>query len=170
MSLGERGTGNRERGTGNRERGAGSGERWMREGDAGGVQLVPILRSIRSSSAMRSHRSLLAWQEAREVSRACVRLAQIRWGSASAPLLGQLQRAAISVQVNIAEGYGLATGPQFRRHLRIAYGSALETGELLELGLDTGLIAQEDTTVLERCRRSQRLLLGLLKKKGMNPA
>jgi four helix bundle protein len=104
------------------------------------------------------------------VSRACVRLAQVRWGSASAPLLGQLQRAAISVHVNIAEGYGLATGPQFRRHLRIAYGSALETGELLELGLDTGLIAQEHAAVLDRCRRSQRLLLGLLKKKGMKPS
>ena len=103
------------------------------------------------------------------MSRACIRLAQIRWGSASAPLLGQLQRAAISVQVNIAEGYGLATSPQFRRHLRIAYGSALETGELLELGLDTGLIAQEHEAILGRCRRSQRLLLGRLKKNGMKP-
>ena len=103
------------------------------------------------------------------MSRACIALAQVLWESASAPLLLQLQRAAISVQVNIAEGYGLATAPQFRRHLRIAYGSALETGDLLELGLDTGLIAQEHSHILERCQRSQRLLLGLLKKKGMKP-
>ena len=118
---------------------------------------------------MRSHKTLLAWQEAREVSRACIRLAQTRAIPSAAPLLNQLLRAAISVQVNIAEGYGLATNPQFRRHLRIAYGSALEAGELLELGLDTGLIAREHKDVLARCHQSQRLLLGLLKKKGMRP-
>ena len=118
---------------------------------------------------MRSHRTLLAWQEAREVSRACIRLAQARPTPSAAPLLNQLERAAISVQVNIAEGYGLATAPQFRRHLRIAYGSALEAGELFELGLDTGVIAPEHAHVLGRCQKSQRLLLGLLKKKGMKP-
>ena len=91
---------------------------------------------------MRSHRTLFAWQEAREVSRACI---------------------------NIAEGYGLATAPQFRRHIHIAYGSALEAGELFELGLEIGVIAAEHAHVLARCEKSQRLLLRLLKKKGMKP-
>ena len=36
------------------------------------------------------------------------------------------------MQLNIAEGYALSSPPLFYRHLRIAYGSAIETNELLE--------------------------------------
>ena len=56
---------------------------------------------------MRDHRSLEAWREARTV-----------------------------VQLNIAEGYAYADSPSFTRHLRIAYGSSVETGELLEIALE----------------------------------
>src|SRR2546422_7737778 len=41
-------------------------------------------------------------------------------------LSDQIRRAAPSIPANIAEGYGLATRPQFVRCLRIALGSANE--------------------------------------------
>ena len=43
----------------------------------------------------------------------------------------QLQRSALSVQLNIAEGCALWCPRQLRRHLRIALGSAVETVDLL---------------------------------------
>jgi four helix bundle protein len=69
------------------------------------------------------------------------------------------------VQLNIAEGYSFGESPTFTRHLGIAYGSAVETGELLQLALDAGVADAESVKVLlRRVRRTERLLVGLLKK------
>jgi four helix bundle protein len=111
---------------------------------------------------MRDHKSLLAWQEAREVSRAALRISRNHWSPAGAGLITQLQRAALSVQLNISEGYGLKSPAQFRRHLRIAYGSALETADLLELGLEADLVPRDEAESLDHCRRCQALILGLI--------
>ena len=112
---------------------------------------------------MRNHKSLLAWQEAHAV--VVTVLPAIRqvnhWFSN--PVFDQLQRAALSVQLNIAEGYALRTSKRFRNHLDIAYGSAVETAELLELCRELGLLTGEFTTsALERCQLCQRLLRGLI--------
>jgi hypothetical protein len=60
----------------------------------------------------------------------------------------------------------LGESPSFNRHIAIAYGSAVETGELLEIALDANIV---DTDVgehlLGRNRRSQRLLLGMLRRR-----
>jgi four helix bundle protein len=113
---------------------------------------------------MRDHRSLEAWQEARAVVLGTLELARSSWKPYAAALFSQLQRASLSVQLNIAEGYAYANSPSFTRHLAIAYGSAVETGELLEIALQAELIAVPvGKQLLSRNQRSQRLLLGLLK-------
>jgi four helix bundle protein len=70
----------------------------------------------------------------------------------------------LSVQLNIAEGYAFGESRSFNRHLSIAYGSAVETGELLEIAIDAHIVASEvGNHLLKRNRRSQRLLLGMLR-------
>lgn len=79
------------------------------------------------------------------------------------PIYDQLRRAALSMQLNIAEGYGLRSPAAFRRHLNIAYGSAIETADLLELILEKHLGPTDLTrTLLARTHRTQQLLLGLI--------
>jgi four helix bundle protein len=113
---------------------------------------------------MRDHRSLQAWQEARAVVLGVLKVSRSDWKAYAAALFSQLQRASLSVQLNIAEGYAYANSPTFTRHLSIAYGSAVETGELLEIALDAQVIsAGVAKQLLTHNRRSQRLLLGLLK-------
>jgi four helix bundle protein len=91
-------------------------------------------------------------------------LARSSWKPYAAALFSQLQRASLSVQLNIAEGYAYADSPSFTRHLAIAYGSAVETGELLEIALDASLVPSDvGNRLLTQNRRSQRLLLGLLR-------
>ncbi len=112
------------------------------------------------------HRSLHAWQESRAVVLGSIELARTGWKPYASALFAQLQRASLSVQLNIAEGYAFGESPTYKRHLKIAYGSAVETGELLEIALKANIVpADKATVLLTRNRRSQRLLLGLLKRK-----
>lgn len=93
-----------------------------------------------------------------------VELARHCWKPYAAALFSQLQRASLSVQLNIAKGYAFGESPTYTRHLRIAYGSAVETGELLETALKAEVIPLEaGEQLLARNRRSQRLLLGMLR-------
>jgi four helix bundle protein len=87
------------------------------------------------------------------------------WKPYAAPVFLQLQRAALSVQLNIAEGYALGSRKGFASHLRIAYGSAVETRDLLDIAVEKALLPEalaikstEDNT------RCQRLLVGLMKR------
>ena len=113
---------------------------------------------------MRDHHSLHALQEAQAVALGAIELARDRWKPYAAALFSQLQRASLSVQLNIAEGYAFGDSATYTRHLRIAYGSAVETGELLEVGLKSAVIpVNTGVALLTRNRRSQRLLLGMLR-------
>lgn len=112
---------------------------------------------------MRDHKTLLAWQEAHAVVLALFPgIHQVKYAYAN-PIFGQLQRAALSVQLNIAEGYALGKSKRFRNHLDIAYGSAVETAELLELCRDLQLLSVKPiTATLNHCHQCQRLLRGLI--------
>jgi four helix bundle protein len=106
---------------------------------------------------------LVAWQVANEVCRAVLRLCRSRWKPYAAGLFEQLQRASLSVQLNVAEGYALHRQPKFRFHLRVAYGSAVETTELLELAAAEQLVPlAELEPIVASARRAERLVLGLL--------
>jgi four helix bundle protein len=115
---------------------------------------------------MRDHTSLKAWQEAHAVALSVIELARTAWKPYASALFSQLQRASLSVQLNISEGYTFGDSPTFTRHLGVAYGSAVETGELVRLLGDAGIIAPSALTELrERNARCQRLILGLLKRR-----
>src|SRR5262245_50957256 len=114
---------------------------------------------------MYDHKSLEAWREARNVSLSVLEIARKYWRPWAAALVSQLQRASLSVQLNIAEGLTYNRSPSYRRHLGIAFGSAVETAELLDLAITAGLLpGPEGTEILERSQRCQKLLIGLLKK------
>lgn len=113
---------------------------------------------------MRTHKSLRSWQEASQLSREVIRLSQSSWKPGLRAVFDQIQRSSISVQLNIAEGYALGNTGSFRRHLEIAYGSAVETSELLEILIDLEIAPEVASRVRERCQLAERLLLGLIRK------
>jgi four helix bundle protein len=83
----------------------------------------------------------VAWQEAKAV----VRVAMLGTRQRH-PCVDQLQRAALSVQLNIAEGYAFRSSKRFRNHLDIAHASSVETAELLELAEELCLFPQGELT------------------------
>lgn len=112
---------------------------------------------------MKGHKSLEAWQCAHSVVGAVYDPGFQAPHPRAYAIYDQLRRAALSVQLNIAEGYGLRSPAAFRRHLNIAYGSAIETADLLELILEKQLGPSDLTrTLLAKTHRTQQLLLGLI--------
>ena len=113
---------------------------------------------------MRDHRSLEAWKEARQITHAVFLMCRSNWKAYAAAAFEQLQKAALSIQLNIVEGYALASPRRLANHLSISYGSAVETAEILELGLEEDFLPPEVASpALQRTKRCQALLLGLIK-------
>jgi four helix bundle protein len=90
-----------------------------------------------------SYRSLIAWQRASGLCEAILEAVDDAWGPRAAGIFERLRRAAVSVDVNIVEGYALQTAPLFRHHLRIAIGSAAETERLLQIAAKRGYLSPQ---------------------------
>src|SRR5256885_7606739 len=96
---------------------------------------------------MRNHKSLLAWQRAHSVVSHVLDASDRYWRPSAGAVFSQLQRAALSVQLNIAEGYALRSVSYLRHHLTIAYGSAVETSDLLEILRERQLVPPEEISL-----------------------
>lgn len=72
-------------------------------------------------------------------------------------LTSQLRRSALSVPLNIVEGYSRNSKNEFRQFLKISLGSLAEAGYLLEFSLKRGYLSQEGYTrimaIKEQCGR-----------------
>ena len=85
---------------------------------------------------------LIAWQKARALTR---RIYEITRESAFAKdygLSGQIQRAAVSVMSNIAEGFERWKRTEFHQFLSIAKSSCAEVRSQLYVALDVGYLNQ----------------------------
>ena len=75
---------------------------------------------------MYKYRSLEAWKRAHPALIMVLRATDTPNHPRTRNLVDQLRRAVISVEANIVEGYALGSPALYRRHLRIAFGSAAE--------------------------------------------
>lgn len=84
-----------------------------------------------------------AWQKAREVSSTIYRICKAGELSKDFGLRDQIRRSAVSVQSNIAEGFGREGNKEFVRFLKIAKGSSSEFRSQLYNLLDADYINQQ---------------------------
>ena len=114
---------------------------------------------------MRTYRDLIVWQKAMQlVTEVYVSTktlpAEERYG-----LVSQMQRSAVSVPSNIAEGYGRNSTNDYIRFLRIANGSLFELQTQLEIACNLGFLTKETFSRLyENSREIERMLSSLIKK------
>lgn len=114
---------------------------------------------------MRDHTEMVVWKLSRQVFVAVTGMCVRDWRPWFAAMFSQVQRSSLSVQLNIAEGYALWYPRQRHRHLRIAYGSAVETVELLELMRELKAVrASNIDELIESERRVCRMLVSWLKR------
>ncbi len=93
-----------------------------------------------------SHRDLLVWQKAMDLTVQIYRLAAQFPATETYRLTGQITRAAASVPANIAEGHARSTRRDYANFLAIAKGSLMETETFLMLALRLGYLDKEQAT------------------------
>lgn len=105
-----------------------------------------------------------AWQEARALVRAIYSLTRTSPLATDRSLRDQLQRAAVSVMANIAEGFERGSNRQFVQYLLQARGSAGEVRSLLYAARDVGLVGEEESErATEQATLVARLLSGFVR-------
>ncbi|MDQ3813297.1 MAG: four helix bundle protein [Armatimonadota bacterium] len=111
-----------------------------------------------------SYRDLEVWQKAMDLVVECYRITQGFPRSEIYGLSSQLQRAAVSVPANIAEGRGRQHTQEFVQHLCIAYGSLAELETHIEIARRLNYIGADDAhRLFDRTSEVGRLLNGLLR-------
>lgn len=88
--------------------------------------------------SIRSYRDLIVWQKAMELVVQCYRMTRQFPESERFGLTSQLQRAAVSIPANIAEGRERGHRKEFIRHLGIARGSQAELETHFEIAIRLG--------------------------------
>ena len=111
---------------------------------------------------MKTHRTLICWQVARQLTIRIHEVTSRHWSPPASAAFSQIRRASLSVRLNIVEGHSLASPGSFGRHLNVAYGSAVETAELVEFCEETGLLPASTARELHSlATRVQALVLRL---------
>jgi four helix bundle protein len=98
-------------------------------------------------------RKLVAWQPAREFKREVYVLASRPPACLDRNFADHLRRTAVSVELNIVEGYHRGTPREFARYLIVARASLAETEAQLEDGVDRGHFQPPDLTPTNRLAR-----------------
>ena len=119
------------------------------------------------NTRIQSYRDLIVWQKARKLAASSYTLARQLPEDERFGMKPQIQRAAVSVAANIAEGHARLGKGDYTRHLSISRGSLAELECLLDLGTDVGYYEPEAT---EKCLaladEVSRMLWVLVKKLG----
>lgn len=92
---------------------------------------------------MGNYQELRVWQISKDLAVKIYKLTQTTKLSKDFGLKDQVQRAAVSVPANIAEGDELDTNKQSVRHFYIAKGSVAELQTLLIIAQEIGYIDQD---------------------------
>lgn len=114
-------------------------------------------------SSIEKFEDLIAWQKARELTRAVYAISREGAFARDFGLAGQYQRAAVSVMSNIAEGFERRGTAEFEHFLRVAKASCAEVQSLLYVALDVGYI---DDAMFRRTQKQAdetcRVIAGLI--------
>lgn len=112
--------------------------------------------------ATQSFRSLLVWQKASDFS---IEVYKTFLGTKDYSFRDQIQRAALSIPNNIAEGHARRSDKAFRNFLYIAKGSAAEVESMLLIATKLKYISEgQQMKLVGQVQEVAKLLAGFIRK------
>ena len=113
---------------------------------------------------MHNFKELKVWQEAMSLAKDIFIATRNFPSEEKFGLISQMNRSAVSIASNIAEGAGRESSKEFNHFLNIALGSCFELETQLILSTDFNYITKEKTESLtEKACKIQKMLNGLKK-------
>jgi four helix bundle protein len=106
---------------------------------------------------------LIAWQKARQLVAAVYQTTGQGAFAKDYGLRDQIQRSAVSIMSNIAEGFDRGSRPEFHKFLVIAKGSCAEVRSQLYVALDCVYISQQDFDTLVALAQEVAKIIGGLR-------
>ncbi len=97
---------------------------------------------------MNSHTELIVWQKSVDFVVCLYKVIKKFPSSEQYNLISQMQRSAVSIPSNIAEGYARKTRKEFIYFLRISYGSSAELETQIEIAYRLDLLKDIEYTGL----------------------
>lgn len=101
------------------------------------------------SGEIKSHRDLIVWQKSIALVKAIYGLTRKFPKSETFGLANQMQRAAVSISSNIAEGHTRQHTGEFRQFLFTALGSAAELDTQIVIANELGYVSKEESAKVE---------------------
>jgi four helix bundle protein len=113
---------------------------------------------------IQSYKDLRVWQEAMLLAQMTYELTRTLPASEKFGLVSQMNRAAVSVPANIAEGHGSKHRGVYLNHLSISRGSLTELETYFELVVRLGMLRQGQVSAAQaQCDIVGRLLGALIR-------
>jgi len=113
---------------------------------------------------MHNFKELNIWKESMSLAKEIYSITKFFPSEEKFGLTSQINRCAVSVPSNIAEGAGRQSDKEFNQFLNIALGSSFELETQLLLSNDFNYITKEQTELLtEKVCKIQRMINGLKK-------
>lgn len=117
------------------------------------------------SKKIQSFRDLLVWQKGVQLIVHIYQLSMKLPKTKTYGLISQMQRSAVSIPANIAEGHARRHTGDFIHHLSIAIGSVAELETHLEIATRLGFLSSAETQEAQsQCSEIARMLFGLIQK------
>lgn len=116
------------------------------------------------SAKVEKFEDLIVWQKAHDLAVGIYRVTSREPFCRDFGLRDQIQRAAVSVMSNIAEGFERYSRPEFRQFLSVARGSVAEVRSQLHLARSLKYVTEEDFKTTSSLCKDISNLIGALRK------
>src|SRR4051794_25393364 len=121
------------------------------------------MRERYMSESIRRFEDLIAWQKARNLTAKVYQVTRLAPFVKDYALCNQIQRAAVSVMANVAEGFERGKRTEFHQFLCIAKGSCGEVRSHLYVALDSGYLNSEGFQALSALANETSRIIGGLR-------
>lgn len=115
-------------------------------------------------SSFKRFEDINAWQKARELVNMLHSVTNAGKLKNDYSLKDQLNRAGLSIMLNIAEGFGRRSNKEFINFLVMSHGSAAEIQSAMYAAIDRNYV-DKDTfdAIYSRCEEISKMIMGLIK-------